>query len=215
VFLWNPRRFRIVAVGLSAWGVANAVHAEPATVVSSQPPVSEPATASSTATPLAPSATLTTAPTASVVIEPEKAEVDRLPPPRARALTVGIGLGSTALWYAGALGIGELWSRAPGREHLKLPIVGPYLDLAETGCPASESDCSLTELVLRTVLVSLDALGQTGSLAIAIQGLVMSTSTTESSAPPAPASTSERASVRIVPQLASDTGTGVAVLGTF
>lgn len=149
------------------------------------------------------------------VIEPERAEAKRLPPPEARMLTIGVGLGATALWYAGALGIGEMWTSAPGRDHLKIPIAGPFLDLSKTGCPASEPNCSLTELVLRTVLVSLDALGQSGSLAIAIQGIVMSTATAGQPAVTPPASVPTQTSFRIVPQLASDTGTGVTVLGTF
>lgn len=97
------------------------------------------------------------------------------PPPVTRWALIGTGLAATGLFYAGAYGIGEAWPDAPGRNELRYPIAGPFMDLARTGCPANDSSCSTLELVLRTVLVSLDALGQVGGVGLILQGAILGT----------------------------------------
>jgi hypothetical protein len=97
------------------------------------------------------------------------------PPPETRWLLIGTGVAATGLFYAGAYGISEAWPEAPGRNELRYPIAGPFMDLARTGCPANDSRCSTLELVLRTVLVSLDALGQVGGLGLILQGAILGT----------------------------------------
>lgn len=150
-----------------------------------------------------------------VVILPERDTV-RLPPPKTRYWMMGLGLGATGLWYVGALGIGELWSGAPGNRDLRIPVAGPFMDLAKTGCPSSDSDCSAFQLVVRTFMVSIDALGQAGSLAIAIEGAFTPTesSSGESVVPP-PKMARSRSTVVPTAWFDPQTGGGVGVAGQF
>lgn len=107
-------------------------------------------------------------------MSPNRDAVSR-PPPVTRWMLIGTGLAATGLFYAAAYGIGEAWPDAPGRNELRYPVAGPFMDLARTGCPANDSDCSTLELVLRTALVSLDALGQVGGLGLILQGAILGT----------------------------------------
>ncbi len=149
----------------------------------------------------------------------EPAEPDTLsdPPASTRYKLIGVGLGSTAVWYAGALGLGALWPTAPGRDDLRIPVAGPFMDLAQTGCPEGHSDCSTFELVLRTTLVVLDGLGQAGGVGIALEGIFLPT------APPASVLASRQkrgvhpVAVTLAPRpwVMPESGAGVMLSGSF
>jgi len=113
----------------------------------------------------------------------EKTKSYELPPPGSRWKTVGLGLGFTAVWYAGAWGIREwFWSESPGAKDLRYPIIGPWMDLYKTGCPSNDTNCGKFGLVARTVLVVVDGLGQVGGLAVALDGLFTPTASQASAA---------------------------------
>jgi hypothetical protein len=140
------------------------------------------------------------------------------PPASTRWLLIGAGLGTTGAFYGATYGIGALWSDAPGKNDLKIPVAGPFMDLAHTGCPKNNSDCSTFELVVRTVLVSLDALGQAGGVGLLLEGALFSPSGIE---PPRTSRnqrltrTTETPSVIAVPWTDGQTGLGLGLAGRF
>lgn len=130
---------------------------------------------------------------------PNKPKTDsgafQLPPPSSRWKTVGLGLGFTGVWYAGAWGLREwFWSQSPGAADLRYPIVGPWMDMYKTGCPSNDTNCGKFGLVARTVLVVLDGIGQVGGLAVALDGLFTPTASRA-------VSQTSRARVSAAPQL--------------
>jgi len=119
----------------------------------------------------------------------------QLPPPSSRWKTVGLGLGFTGVWYAGAWGLREwFWSQSPGARDLRYPIVGPWMDMYKTGCPSNDTNCGKFGLVVRTVLVVIDGIGQVGGLAVALDGLFTPTASL-------PVSQTSRARISGAPQL--------------
>lgn len=145
---------------------------------------------------------------------PRAESLSERPPSSTRWKVIGLGLGTAGLWYAGGYGIRALWSQAPGADDLRIPIAGPFMDLTKTGCPDSHPNCSTFQLVLRTIMVSLDALGQVGGVAIATEGVFMPVAS--SSASPS-AETSQRHSVALaaVPWVEPVGGGGIALVGRF
>ncbi len=108
-------------------------------------------------------------------VRPLQSRPEALPPRAARARVALVGLSLTAGFYALSLGASFLYPEAPGAEALRIPVAGPWLSLAETGCPGDDPDCSLFPVVLRAVLTSLDAVAQVGGVAIASESLWMPT----------------------------------------
>ncbi|HEY5955905.1 MAG TPA: hypothetical protein VIV60_05105, partial [Polyangiaceae bacterium] len=131
-----------------------------------------------------------------------------------------VGVGTTALWYAGALGIREMWPSQAHRTDLQYPVAGPFMDLAHTGCPSWNTSCSKFQLVVRTLLVTLDAIGQAGGVALVLQGAVLSTSSSGESPPSATTTHSQRRrtehSATAIPMPWVDqTGGGIGIVGQF
>ena len=56
-----------------------------------------------------------------------------LPPDAARGRVLLVGLALTAGWYGASVGTSYLWPDAPNARDLRLPVVGPWLALADTG----------------------------------------------------------------------------------
>ena len=145
-----------------------------------------------------------------------KTQTYELPPPESRWKTVGLGLGFSGLWYAGAWGIREgFWSESPGAKDLRYPFVGPWMDLYKTGCPSNDTNCGKFGLVVRTVLVVIDGVGQVGGLAVALDGLF--TPTASRPAAPGPASrVSSAPQLSLVPvPWTAPGGGGLSFVGQF
>ena len=140
----------------------------------------------------------------------------QLPPPESRWKTVGLGLGFSALWYAGAWGIREgFWSESPGARDLRYPLIGPWMDLSKTGCPSNDTNCGTFGLVVRTAFVIIDGVGQVGGLAVALDGLFTPTAS-RSDAVSAASRNSSAPRMSLTPVPWSTTGGGgLSFIGQF
>lgn len=133
--------------------------------------------------------------------------VHRYPPSSVRWQLVGGGVAFTGLLWGASYLSANQWPDAPGVGGLKVPVVGPWVALANNGCPVSDPSCGAI-LYLRAILEIVDGLAQAGGLAVATEGLFM---TTEAVRPRRRAAT---ARVRAVPIVTGST-TGAGLVGTF
>jgi hypothetical protein len=109
-------------------------------------------------------------------VRPVASGPERFPSEGARWGLLGLGAASTAFWYGGAVALSYAWPSAPQADALRLPVAGPWMALAATGCPADDPGCSVYVVVLRAVLTGLDGVGQVGGLALMAEALLMPTS---------------------------------------
>ncbi|HEY6079914.1 MAG TPA: hypothetical protein VIW29_13965 [Polyangiaceae bacterium] len=133
------------------------------------------------------------------------------PPPGARANHILAGIGVTAVGYGLAVAGSYLTSEYPGEKQLRIPVVGPWMAVARTGCPADEPDCSPFGLAFGAALVIFDGIVQAGGLAIIGEGLFLRTSSRPAPAPKKAA----HLSVRAVPLDFGKRGLGLGFAGTF
>src|SRR5262245_49370920 len=70
------------------------------------------------------------------------------PPGSTRYKLVLVGVGVTAAWYGAGYGFSALWPDAPGADDLRIPVAGPWMALADTGCADDDPDCSTFIVVL-------------------------------------------------------------------
>jgi len=147
----------------------------------------------------------------------EKPTTYELPPPSSRWKTVGLGLAFSGAWYAAAWGIREgYWSEAPGAKDLRYPLVGPWMDLAKTGCPSNDTNCGTFGLVVRTALVVIDGVGQVGGLAVALDGLFTPTASRSDAVSTTASRHSGAPQISLVPVPWSTTGGGgLSFVGKF
>jgi hypothetical protein len=134
-----------------------------------------------------------------------------LPPPSTRWNVLFTGLAVTGISYGLALGASYVWPDGRTSEELRVPIAGPWMAIADTGCPEDDPDCSTVLLVVGAIFTGVDGVLQAGGLGIALESAFMPTSSgkrekrEKSSAP----------SVRPVPYVAGRDGVGLGVVGTF
>jgi hypothetical protein len=152
-------------------------------------------------------ATLFTAP---VWAEDEGAPIEdnllRYPPSSVRAGLIIGGLSLTAAaWGITALAAVN-WDDVPGADAMLIPVVGPWVAFVQNDCAPDDPDCGAI-LVFRGIMLTIDALVQAGGVAIAGEGLFM---TTEADAGPAPDSVSWTIAPQVGPEHA-----GFGVIGTF
>lgn len=133
-----------------------------------------------------------------------------LPDESARVNHIVAGAVTTAVWYGVAVGHSLLWSDNPGAEKLRLPIVGPWLSLAKTGCPKDEPDCSTALVVVQAVLTTISGVGQLGGIAVIAEGLFVPT---RNDTPSQSSTPTLRASVQ--PITPGRDGVGLGIVGTF
>lgn len=137
---------------------------------------------------------------------PAGGELVRYPPSYVRLPLIAGGIGLTGVVYAATALIGANWSEVPGADALKVPLVGPWIALAQTGCAPDDPDCEAI-LYLRGVLYVLSGLVQAAGLGIAAEGIFM---TTEAAEPPR----KKQTSITIAPY-ATEHSAGLGLTGMF
>jgi len=117
---------------------------------------------------------------------PQYVPTDEYPAPSARWKLVLGGFGTTAGFYALAQPFSYAWPDAPGGRDLRIPIAGPWMAIANNGCPADNPDCSRFWVWTRGILTALDGLGQAGGLGLVLEGIFLKTADEMPGAAPAP-----------------------------
>jgi hypothetical protein len=111
--------------------------------------------------------------------EPRPPESDTNPRTRphspAQVNLMLLGAGITAVWYGAAVGTSYLWPDSDGAASLRIPVAGPYMALAKTGCSDTEPLCDTLDVIVRTVFTALSAIGQTGGVLVLGEGLFLPT----------------------------------------
>jgi hypothetical protein len=154
--------------------------------------------------------------------EPLPPEVDtspsRLPAPSTRLNLVLVGAAVTAGWYGGSVGMSYLWPDSDGAAALRMPVAGPYMALAKTGCGAGEPDCGTPFVVFRALLTSLAAVGQTGGVLAMLEGVFVPTGAPRAAGGDVPRRAApERAvaQVAVAPATVGASGVGLGFYGNF
>jgi hypothetical protein len=130
------------------------------------------------------------------------------PPPSAQTTLAVTGSAVLVGWYGLALGASFLEPDAPGARDLRIPVVGPWMAVAQAGCGAGNAGCSTTWVVVRAILQAMDGVGQAGGLAVIGESLFLPTRA------PSTRSASVLPSVRPIPFVAGD-ALGVGFHGSF
>ncbi|MEQ9320264.1 MAG: hypothetical protein RIF41_13950 [Polyangiaceae bacterium] len=128
----------------------------------------------------------------------------RLPLILGGASLFGVAYGLTAM-------SSRLWPEVPGADHMLIPVAGPWVALAQSGCAENDTDGCTVPLVFRTILLVLDGLVQAGGVGLVGEGLFM---TTEAAGPDGPDAGPDKAEWHVVPDV-GPTHTGIGVVGTF
>ncbi|MBI4704226.1 MAG: hypothetical protein HY744_24210 [Deltaproteobacteria bacterium] len=130
----------------------------------------------------------------------------RYPPSSVRTPVLAGGIVVAGGAYAAGAACASTWDDVPGAGVLLVPVVGPWISLAELGCAPDDPGCDAA-LVLRTVLTVLDGLAQAGGLGLALEGAFMTTEAVETDP-------SEKAGLTPAPLLGPHFA-GVGLLGRF
>ncbi|HVK64865.1 MAG TPA: hypothetical protein VM694_10335 [Polyangium sp.] len=142
--------------------------------------------------------------------ETEEAPAPRYPPSSVRPKLIGGGLAITAIAYGVGFVAATSWPDAPGAESLKIPVVGPWMAIAENKCgDPTSTDCS-GSIWLRGLLTGLGGLAQLGGLALVAEGIIMKTEAVA----PKPAEAEQSAFIMPVPIVAPNM-TGLGLVGRF
>jgi len=116
---------------------------------------------------------------------------------------VAVAGGAYAMSYAMASNFPEV----PGMTQLKIPVVGPWLALGQSGCATDDPGCG-AKVVLRGFFLVIDGLAQIGGLGLIAESVLMKTN---ASAPKKPAAAF---TIRPTP-LVTGSVTGLGFVGTF
>jgi hypothetical protein len=153
--------------------------------------------------------------------EPERptyVNPDVYPPPEAQWQLALVGLGVTAVWYGLAAGFSYMFPDAPGANDLRKPVIGPWMALADTGCADDDPGCSKFVVILRAILTTIDAVGQTGGIAAIGEAVFMPTQepTPGQPRPRSPPRLKRQSwQIRPGPVSAGKGGIGFGVVGSF
>lgn len=128
-----------------------------------------------------------------------------------------VGLGATAGWYGAALGFSYLFPDAPGANDLRIPVAGPWMALADTGCRDDEPDCSKFIVILRAILTTMDAIGQAGGIAVMGEAVFLSTQDPAPEKPRRRPRLRRESRVRVTPTpiVTGKDGVGFGISGQF
>ena len=97
------------------------------------------------------------------------------PAPSTRLPLFAIGAATSLVWYGAAVGGAYLYPTANGADELKIPIAGPWMSLAETGCPSTTPDCSTFWMVVGGILKGFSGIGQAGGVLLMVESLFLPT----------------------------------------
>jgi hypothetical protein len=100
--------------------------------------------------------------------------LDQYPPPSARRNLLLAGGVTLAAWYGLALGSSYIWPDTVGAKDLRIPVAGPWMAFAHSGCGPVAS-CSEAIVVVRAIATMLDGIGQASGLAFVGEGLFLPT----------------------------------------
>lgn len=142
-------------------------------------------------------------------------EPDAYPTGSTRTGLVLAGLGTTAVWYGLAAGASFVWDEAPGADDLRIPVVGPWLALGDTGCASTNPDCGTLGVVVRAVLTIIDGVGQAGGLLIATEAVFLPTREAPTGSERNSRGPAQSFSVRPAPWVGRDSGVGLSLVGAF
>ncbi len=107
-------------------------------------------------------------------------------------------------------------SGPPGSNQLAIPIVGPWIALAKSGCPTDEPNCSIAKPIVRGVAYVIDGVVQLGGLGLIIESLVMKTESAADPAKKTSAFTLRYRGIEATPvPLVGPGATGLSLVGTF
>lgn len=141
------------------------------------------------------------------------------PQPSAQPNLILIGAAVTAGWYGIAVGTSYLWPDSDGAGSLRIPVAGPYMALAKTGCGSGEPNCDTVALIFRTVVTALSAIGQTGGVLAMAEGVFLTTSNGRSrrgdAAPESLARVPAKPHISVTPVSVGQNGFGVSLFGNF
>jgi hypothetical protein len=137
------------------------------------------------------------------------------PPPSTRWMLMGGGVATTAVFYGAAAGLSYAYPDAPGAKDLRLPVVGPWMAIANNGCRADEPDCSGLWVALRTVVTAIDGLAQAGGVGIFLEGVFLPTQKPAPSATPETKKPPKDFSFVAAPTALGSRGIGIGVAGSF
>ncbi len=138
------------------------------------------------------------------------------PQPSAQVNLVLVGAAVTAAWYGVAVGTSYLWTESDGASALRIPVAGPYMALAKTGCGETETYCDTVSVVIRTLFTALSAVGQTGGILVMGEGLFLPTAPrARRASEAAPPMRLVRPNVSVAPSAVGPSGYGVSLSGTF
>lgn len=162
----------------------------------------------------APGAISDSADPAAAPLPPPKAPIEsNLPPPSTRWGLLGTGLAVTGVSYGLVLGASYAWPNERNSEELRVPIVGPWMAIANTGCTKDDPECSTVMLVFTAVLIGMDGVIQAGGLGMALEAAFLPTSNLPTSHTKSRAT--NKPTVRPVPYVAGRDTVGLGVVGTF
>jgi len=137
----------------------------------------------------------------------------RYPPSSARWKILVSGIAVTGVAYGGMALMGALWEGIPAADMHYIPVAGPWIAIANSGCGPTEEttpgegDCEAL-IGLRAAIYVIDGLLQLGGLGLVVQSIAM---TTEASSE-APAA--KKATILPIPMI-TPTSVGFGVTGTF
>jgi hypothetical protein len=137
------------------------------------------------------------------------------PSPGAQPSLILVGAVVAAGWYGAGVGVSYLYPDSPGASSLRIPVAGPYMALAKTGCGDDELGCGTFTLVFRTILTGISAVGQTGGILAMVEGVFLPTRTSREATPEAPRLRRRETSVSVTPMVSSRDAIGLGVVGQF
>jgi hypothetical protein len=150
-------------------------------------------------------------------VEPIRYDPKDFPPSYAPGSLMLVGAATTTAWYGLALGGGLLWPNSPGGDDLVIPVAGPWMALADTGCPDGKPNCPKWWVVVRAILIGIDGVGQAGGLAAMAEAAFMPTEPTRVSRPrrALPALSTDSVEVFALPMVTGRDAIGLGVFGSF